>query len=303
MTDAFTLPPGPIVPLVTPFDDSGETIDEAALRALVEHVLASGAVGVLSTALTGEGPLLSAQETERVWETTIDAVAGRVPVLGTVITTRTTTAIDLARRGSHLGLSALMPAAILPELYARRAVADLVGFHAAIAEATGLAQVLFNYPSLTGADLTPDVIERLVAVPDIVAVKESSGDSRRVHALQRRFGERIAVICGSPDTALESLALGCRTWITGIMNVVAGDAGDLMATMARADLPAARHIYSERILPIVDIMRSSRNPTGTIKAGLRLQGYRTGPPRSPGRPLSGPPLAALQAFLARSVAR
>jgi 4-hydroxy-tetrahydrodipicolinate synthase len=297
MSHAFDLPAGPIVPLVTPFDDDGDAIDEGALRRLVEHILASRAAGVLSTALTGEGPLLTEQETERVWAATVDAVAGRVPVLGTIITTRTATAVSLARRGSQLGLSAVMPAAILPELYARRAVDDLVGFHTAIADATALPQVLFNYPALTGIDLTPEAIERLVAVPEVIAVKESSGDSRRVHALQRRFGDRITVICGSPDTALESLALGCRTWITGIMNVVPHDAERLMAAMASADLPTARRIYLERILPIVDVMHSSSNPTGTIKQGLRLHGCPAGPPRPPGRPLTGSALAELETAL------
>jgi 4-hydroxy-tetrahydrodipicolinate synthase len=172
-----------------------------------------------------------------------------------------------------------------------------------VADATPLPIVLFNYPSLTGVDLTPEFIADLAAIDRIRYVKESTADSRRVHAIHRRCGDRIAVVCGNPNAALESLALGCRAWITGIMNVVPRSAAQLMdAVLVDGDLARARRIYYEGILPLVDLMFQNSNPTGTIKAGLRARGVHVGVPRRPGSDVSAGDASTLAAFAARVAA-
>ena len=95
------------------------------------------------------------------------------------------------------------------------------------------------------------------------------------------------MICGAPHAALESLALGCRIWITGTMNVVPRSAQQLMqAVHSVKDLDLARRIYYRQILPLVDIMSRNNNPTGTIKAGVCARGIDVGGPRRPGSPVS-----------------
>jgi 4-hydroxy-tetrahydrodipicolinate synthase len=126
-------------------------------------------------------------------------------------------------------------------------------------------------------------------------VKESTGDSKRVHAIQRLCGDRIRVICGNPNAALESLVLGCDAWITGIANVAPHSANRMLAAIHRdGDVAAARDIYYRHLLPIVDLMIRNNNPTGTIKAGLRVQGLDVGVPRRPGSDVSPEDLSILR---------
>lgn len=276
---------GTIVPLVTPFD-ADERLDAPALERVVDFAIAHGADGLMATGLTGEGPLLDRDETLSVWDVVFHRAAGRVPVVPTIISMTTRGAIELARAAEARGAAAVMVAPILPELYSGRSQDDAYGFFADIAGATSLPLVLFNYPSLTNIDLTPAFIERLAGIDRIRYVKESTADTARVHEIQRLVGDRIAVICGAPQVALESLALGCRIWITGILNVVPLSGKHLMQSVAEGDLARARRIYHRQILPVFSIIRRSANPTGTIKYGVHLRGVNVGVPRRPGRPLA-----------------
>jgi 4-hydroxy-tetrahydrodipicolinate synthase len=288
---------GAIVPLVTPFA-SDESLDLRALDRLVEHALAGGAQGLMPTALSGEGPLLETAETLAVWDRVFETAAGRVPVVPAVIATTTKKAIALAREASLRGAAAVMAAPILPELYSGRSPDDALAFYADVAAATSLPLVLFNYPSLTGVDLVPPLVARLAEIERVRYIKESTGDASRVHDIQRLVGERIEVICGGPQTALESFALGCRAWITGLLNVVPRSGLQLLrAVHERGDLALARRIYYGQILPVFDVLRRSFNPTGTLKAGLVAQGVDVGVPRRPGHPLTGENKAALERHL------
>jgi 4-hydroxy-tetrahydrodipicolinate synthase len=118
--------------------------------------------------------------------------------------------------------------------------------------------------------------------------------------LLRRLASRIEVICGAPTAALESLALGCRSWITGILNVVPRAGAELMGAIESRDLVLARLVYFERILPLVEVLDRTSNPTGTIKAGVRLRGIDVGVPRLPGQDLLPAELADLSALISKS---
>ncbi|MEW5724177.1 MAG: dihydrodipicolinate synthase family protein [Thermodesulfobacteriota bacterium] len=273
---------GAIVPLVTPFTKD-ESVDLAALGRLIDFVLEQGAEALMPTALTGEGPLLTDSEKITVWEEVLKQAGGRAPVAPAIIALTTRQAVELVRVAERLGAAAVMAAPILPELYAGRSQDDVFAFYADLAAASALPLILFNYPSLTGIDFTPPLVARLSEIPNVKYIKESSGDIRRVHGLQRLLGERIEVICGAPNVALESLCLGCRSWITGIMNDVPRSARQLMqAVHTKGDLSLARRIYYRQILPLVDVMVRNFNPTGTIKAGVSARGVAVGGPRRPG---------------------
>lgn len=175
---------------------------------------------------------------------------------------------------------------------------DVVAFYAAVADASDLPIALFNYPSLTGIDFTASFVEELAEIDSVRYIKESTGDSKRVTALYRALGDRIQVICGAPTAALESLALGCTAWITGILNVVPGPGKTLMEAV-HEHLELARGIYFDQILPVVDAMETTSNPTGVIKAGLRARGVRVGVPRAPGQDLRDDEETALRRTLER----
>jgi 4-hydroxy-tetrahydrodipicolinate synthase len=239
--------------------------------------------------------LLTADETIAVWDVVFEKSAGRVPIAPAVIATTTRRATRLVKAAEARGAAAVMVTPILPELYAGRAHDDVCAFYTDIASATALPIILFNYPSLTGVDFIPALVERLAQIENVQYIKESTGDTRRVHSLQRLLGERLSMICGAPNVALESLALGCQLWITGIMNVVPRSAQQLMTAVGDlADLGLARRIYYTQILPLVDVLMRNYNPTGTIKAGVCARGVDVGVPRKPGQDVSGADRACLK---------
>lgn len=114
----------------------------------------------------------------------------------------------------------------------------------------------------------------------------------------------MEVICGNPNAALESLALGCRLWITGILNVVPHEAREMLrAIVDDGDLARARAIYYRDVLPLVDLMFDTSNPTGTIKAGLRARGVDAGVPRRPGSDVTPEEWARVARFTSALAAR
>ena len=128
---------GTIVPLVTPFD-ANDDIDEKVIPRLVDFIISEGADHLMSTALTGEGPLLTTDETLRVWDKTNEAVNGRTSVIPTIISTTTRQAVHLAKAAHQTGAPAMMVAPIVPELYAGRSEEDVLGFYRDVAAATPL---------------------------------------------------------------------------------------------------------------------------------------------------------------------
>lgn len=277
---------GIIVPLVTPFAPD-ESFDASAMAKLIEFVLAQGADALMTTAVTGEGMSLSVEETLSVWDAVFKVSDGRCPVIPAIITTTTRDALCLVRAAERMGAVAVMAAPILPELYAGRSHDDVYAFYAEIAAATPLTIILFNYPSLTGVDLVASILRRLSEIKVIRYIKESTGDIRRVHNIHRLPGRPLEVICGAPNVALESFALGCKAWITGIINVVPRSAKQLIqAACSLLDFELARHIYYNQILPTVDLISSNNKPTATIKAGVTARGIRTGLARRPSSDIS-----------------
>lgn len=275
---------GLIVPLVTPFDSAGR-IDIAALRSVADHALRHGANGLMLTALTGEGNLLSADEVETVWKAVIPRYRDRLPVIPAVFSTTTSEAIRWGNLAIDFGASAVMVTAVMPELYGRRARNHVQRFFETFCAAVPLPVVLFNYPAVAGYDLTPELVFELAAVESVRYIKESTSDSRRVSEIFSRTKDRIHVICGSPDVAFESLALGCTTWITAIMNIVPAACRALIDTIACGDLAKARELNFQVIRPAFELIRKSSNTIGTIKAGLSLRELPVGIPRAPGLPL------------------
>jgi 4-hydroxy-tetrahydrodipicolinate synthase len=276
---------GLVVPLVTPFDANG-ALDIHALHATAEHALHNGAQGLMVTALTGEGPLLTASETERIWKTVIQTYGAKVPVIPAIFPTTTADAIRMGHMAAEIGAAAVMVAPVMPELYGRRAQKHVrTVFETFCSQVSSLPVVLFNYPSVAGYDLTPELVETLSEIDNIRCIKESTGDSRRVSEILFLTRGRLQVICGSPEIALESLALGCKTWITAVTNVVPAACRALIDAMERGMLDKARELSRRIVRPLFELIRKSSNTIGTIKAGLWLRGINVGAPRAPGIPL------------------
>ncbi|NQT87708.1 dihydrodipicolinate synthase family protein, partial [bacterium] len=158
--------------------------------------------------------------------------------------------------------------------------------------------MLYNYPGRTGVDMTPDLVERLAGLDNVLYVKESTGDVTRVSEIIRRCGDRITVFCGCDTLALESFLLGAAGWVGGIVNVLPKAHVELYeVAVAQGDLLAARELYY-RLLPVAALFEGGGKYTQFVKAGCGLVGHPVGPPRKPLCPPDADEIARLQDALA-----
>jgi 4-hydroxy-tetrahydrodipicolinate synthase len=264
-----------ILPAVTtPFDARGE-VDPDALEANVHALLDAGVHGIVGTGTVGEAAGLSASERRLVLETIASAAGGRVPVVAGVSAATASAAIGFAADAAAAGAVGLM---LLPPLGYRADAPELEAFYAAVADASALPVILYNNPEATGTDLAPAVIARLgERVDGLVAVKECSGDVRRIPALLHCSD--LEVLVGGDDWALEGFCAGATGWITGVADVAPAECVALFEHCRAGELEAARAIYA-RLLPLA---RFDMTPklVQFFKAAMDAVGLAGGPVRPP----------------------
>ena len=269
---------GVFAALVTPMT-ADEEIDHAALAAFVDYLVDEGGVhGLIPLGSTGEYYALSARERHEVLKTTLEAAAGRVPVLAGTNAGATREVVDYSREAERAGAAGVMLAA---PYYALPTADELVEHFRAVSRAIGIPIMLYNYPGRTGVDMTPEVIERLAALDRVEYVKESTGDVTRVSEITRRCGDKVAVFCGCDTLALESFVLGATGWVGGVVNVLPQAHVALFElAVVKQDFLGARGLYY-RLLPTLGLMEGGGKYTQYVKAGCELAGHPVGPPRRP----------------------
>src|SRR5882724_4688889 len=186
------------------------------LDATARHATAlvqSGVAGIIFLGSLGENQSLSAEEKRRVIEAMVEAVNGRIPALSGVAESSTVEACRYARDCERLGLDGfmLMPPMVYKSLDARETLAHF----RAVAGATGLPIMIYNNPISYGNDITPELFAKLADQKNFVALKESSGNTRRITDLHNTVGDRYAIFTGVDDLALESAILGIDGWVAG----------------------------------------------------------------------------------------
>lgn len=191
--------------LVTPFAADG-SVDEAALRALVQWQIGSGIDFLVPCGTTGEASTLTETEWLRVVATTIDAAAGRVPVFAGCTHNATAVAVERVTQLSAVpGLSGVLTA---NPFYNRPGQEGQYQHFKAIAEATELPVLLYNIPGRTGANLEPGTVARLAQIPNVIGVKESSGSVMQITEVLQSVPREFAVLAGDDGMALPVMALG-----------------------------------------------------------------------------------------------
>ena len=205
---------GSIPALVTPFRD--EAFDESAYRALVEWQISEGSHGLVPCGTTGESATLDAAEHRRVIETCVAAVAGRVPVIAGCGSNDTAHAIALTRSAKSAGADAALH---VPPYYNCPNQDGIFAHFAAIAEAVDIPVVLYNVPSRTVTDIAVETMARLSEIPNIVAVKDATGNIARVSAQRLACGDDFVQLSGNDGVALGFMAMGGHGCISVTANV------------------------------------------------------------------------------------
>ncbi len=265
--------------LITPFRDG--TIDEPALRTLVQRQIAGGVSGLVPCGTTGEAPALSEREWDRFVSLVIEAVGGRVPVIAGTGSNDTATAVERTRRAATLGADGAL---VVTPYYNRPTQEGLYRHFAAIAEAVDLPIILYNVPGRTGADLLPETVARLAEIPRIVGIKEASGSLDRASQIVREATRNFVVLSGDDSLTLPMIGVGATGVISVVSNIVPEAVAALTSACLTGDFAGGRTIH----LALFDLCRAmfvETNPV-PVKAAAALLGYCTADVRLPLAPLS-----------------
>jgi 4-hydroxy-tetrahydrodipicolinate synthase len=268
---------GVLAALVTPMTRDQE-IDYKKLGDFTDHLVRSGVHGLVPLGSTGEYYALSPDERERVLRVTLEAAAGRVPILAGANAGSTRDVIVYSKQAEKLGCTGVMLAA---PYYSLPRLDELFTHFQAVNDAIGVPIMLYNYPGRTGVDMPPEFVEKLARLKNVRYIKESTGEMPRITELLRRCGDRFRVFCGCDTIALESLMVGAAGWVGGVVNVLPASHAKLYElAVVKQNYGPARKLFFE-MLPVLELMEDGGKYTQWVKASCGLVGHDCGPPRQP----------------------
>ena len=269
-----------MVALVTPMNEDG-SLDVTALRRLIDFHVEQGTDAVVAVGTTGESPTLDMDEHCEVIRLCVEQARGRVPVIAGTGANSTREAIDLTRCGQEAGADACL---LVTPYYNKPTQEGLYRHFRAIAEAIPIPQILYNVPGRTACDLLPDTVERLSQIPNIVGIKEATGNLERAKEIIRRCAGRLDLYSGDDATALDCILLGGRGDISVTANVAPRLMHEMCALALAGKGPAARAI-NDRLLALHQQLFVEANPI-PVKWALQEMGLIQGGIRLPLTPLS-----------------
>jgi 4-hydroxy-tetrahydrodipicolinate synthase len=225
--------------ITTPFSKNG-SVDHGFLREHVEWLISHGVRGIVCLGSLGEAPTLTSDEKRTILTAVHAAIGSRVPLIAGVSGMRTSEARALAREAADLGCDGLM---VLPPYVYRGDWRETSAHLEAIIQETPLSCMLYNNPLAYGTDITPVQIHELCRHENLHAVKESSGDLRRITAIREIVGDRIAIFVGMDDVIVEGIAAGAVGWIAGLVNALPEESVQLFDLAVTKGSEAARPLY------------------------------------------------------------
>ncbi|HEV3193622.1 MAG TPA: 4-hydroxy-tetrahydrodipicolinate synthase, partial [Polyangiaceae bacterium] len=230
---------GTYTALVTPFcDEPGYPIDWAALDRIIDQQVAAGVTGLVPCGTTGESPTLSHEEHGRVIERTVTKAAGRVQVIAGAGSNSTREAVELVRHAERVGADAAM---VVVPYYNRPTQEGLLRHYVEVAKSVKFPLVVYNIPGRTGVDLAPETLARIcAAAPNVIAVKEATGNVLRAQKLAQTMGDRITVLSGDDALTLPMIAVGARGVISVTSNVLPAEVARATRLALEGKLDEAR---------------------------------------------------------------
>ena len=267
---------GIIPAMVTPFHDD-ESLNEDALRQLVNYLIASGVHGLFPTGSQGEFYALTPDEKQRVWQIVVDEAAGRVPIYAGTGAITTREVIALNKRAERAGIQAV---SVLTPMFINPTQDELYHHYIAIADATTLPVLLYNNPGRTGVHLSADLVGRLAEHPNIAGVKDSSGDlSLTLEYLRQTDRDRFAVLMGRDTLIYAGLLHGVAGAIAATANVAPALVVAIYEAFIAGDLDRAL-AAQKALAPLRQAFALGTFP-GIVKYALALLGIPAGPARGP----------------------
>jgi 4-hydroxy-tetrahydrodipicolinate synthase len=278
---------------ITPFDEN-EKVDIILFKKLLERLIASGSHGIAPLGSTGVLPYLTDEEKESVTEATIRQVNGRVPVLVGVSNLTTEQTIYHAKFAEKAGADAVM---IIPMSYWKLTDNEIVQHYDAVAKQISIPIMAYNNPATGGVDMSPTLLKRLLEIPNVTMIKESTGDIQRMHYLRKELGEDVAFYNGSNPLALAAFAAGATGWCTAAPNLIPELNIGLYNAIQKNDLVEAQKLFYKQIDLLQFIV--NKGLPRAIKAGLTILGEDSGYLRSPLKPMSESEVIELKKIISK----
>jgi dihydrodipicolinate synthase/N-acetylneuraminate lyase len=233
MTMSWT---GVMPAITTPFAADG-SVDHAFLARHASWLLDAGCTGIVALGSLGESATLSIPEKVAVLRTLSETMRGRAPLVAGIAALSTDEARGLAREAQAAGCQGLM---VLPPYVYSTDWREMRAHVSAVIEATSLPCMLYNNPIAYRTDFKPEHVAELAAAhPNLVAVKESSADVRRIAAIRHRLGTRLAILVGVDDIILEGIAAGATGWVAGLVNALPHESVSLFELGLAGNAPGA----------------------------------------------------------------
>ena len=263
-----------MVALVTPMDAQGG-LDWDSLSKLVDFHLQEGTNAIVAVGTTGESATLSVAEHIEVIRRVVDQVSGRIPVIAGTGANSTSEAVELTENAKSAGADACL---LVTPYYNKPTQEGLYLHFKHIAEAVAIPQILYNVPGRTVCDMLPDTVERLSKVPNIIGIKEATGDLKRGREVLDRVSKDFLVYSGDDPTAVELMLMGGKGNISVTANVAPRAMSELCAAAMAGDAETARAI-NERLMPLHRALFLEANPIpvkwalhemGLMGNGIRL---------------------------------
>jgi 4-hydroxy-tetrahydrodipicolinate synthase len=270
---------GVYTPIVAPMHADGE-LDLDTYAKVINFCLDNGVRGLVPNGTTGEYYALSTEERLNLLVHCRDAAAGRAQLVAGCNAGSTREVVGYGAAAREMGYDALMLAAPPTSLPTQR---ELAAHYATVASEVGLPIILYNYPARAGIEIGFECLDAVAELPEIVAIKESSGDFSRFLQLRRRYQGQIEVMCGSDDQAADYFLWGVKSWLAGTSNVLPKHHVAVLAAAVRGDHAEAVRIF-EGMLPWVQHMEAG-SYNQKAKLGLAHQGIHCGDVRQPLLPL------------------
>ena len=281
---------GVLPALITPFTDDGTAIDTGALAAIVDRLVAGGVGGLVPGGSTGEFTTLSHGERRLLVEATVEAAAGRVPVVAGTGALSTRETVELSVQAEQTGAAAVM---IVPPFYDPLSWRELLAHYSAVADAIDIPIMYYDLPGAWGVRLTAEQLRQL----PITCLKDTGGDAVVATELIQTAGPTL--LNGWDTLTFAALAAGVRAVVWGAASILPEQCVELHRLLIDdIDLPAARDLWA-RLWPLCRFLESQSYPAA-VKTACGLVGDTTGPVRAPLLPLGEPAARELESLLEKA---
>ena len=283
---------GVLPALITPFTPDGAELDTAALAAIVERLVDGGVGGLVPGGSTGEFTTLSHAERRTLVEATVEAAAGRVPVVAGTGALSTRETVELSVHAEQAGAAAVM---IVPPFYDALPWRELRAHYTAVADAIAIPIMYYNLPGASGVTLTAEQLRQL----PVACLKDTGGDAVAATELIQTDGPTL--LNGWDTLTFAALAAGVRAVVWGTASILPEQCVELHRLLIDdIDLPAARELWA-RLWPLCHFLESQSYPAA-VKTACGLLGDATGPVRAPLLPLDDAATGELAALLEHAAA-